>query len=127
MKSRTKNQKPESLLNLGDLVAVKATIRVERCRDLDKDLNETGPLKRVLERTELDHPRSMFVIGGTHRRLGTVHTSQNYGGFDGPVEQDPGYLANIQTVFVYQMREGFTRKIVEVLPSDVLLENQDDA
>jgi hypothetical protein len=125
MKRHAKNPKPESLLNLGDLVAVKATVRVERCRQLDKDLNETGPLKRFIERTEFDHPRSMFVIGGTHRRLGTVHVSKTYGGFDGPVEQGPGYLTNIQTVFVYQMREGFTRKIVEVLPSDVLPENQD--
>ena len=113
-----KNPTPNPLLNIGDVVTVNAVVCVERSQDWDETKNVFfGPIRRAIVRSKCK-PTTMIVIGASRRQLGTVHPGTHYSGLDGDY-YDPGYLDVSETVFVYQVRAGLMRQIVEVLPSDI--------
>lgn len=113
-----KNPMPKPMLKIGDVVQVNAVVCVERSQNWDEAKSQFfGPLQRRIVRTECK-PTSMIVIGARRRQLGTVITGTHYQSLDGD-GYDPGYLDVSETVFVYQVRPGMMRKIVEVLPQDL--------
>lgn len=120
MKKKTpKNPTPKPLLKIGDLITVTATAHVFRSKDWDKKTcTEFGPLRRRLERCECE-PTNMIIVGARRRLLGTVVSPSYSTGYYGDDEYEPGGINVEETVFVYQARQGFMRKIVEVLPQDI--------
>ncbi len=122
MKSKPKppkNPMPFPLLNIGDERIVWATVTFGNERDRDDNLNEIGPLKRRMYRQTVC-PVKMIVVGATRRKLGIVHPTQ--GGRSMYDECWQGHIEVTETVFVYQCRQGLMRRIVEVLPFDLEVE-----
>lgn len=118
-----KNPTPSPMLKIGDVVQVNAVVCVERSQDWDEAKSLFfGPLHRRIVRTECK-PTAMIVVGARRRQLGTVYPGSHYHTLDGD-DYDPGYLNVSETVFVYQVRPGMMRKIVEVLPQDITIEGE---
>lgn len=115
-RKQPKNPTPINLLSIGDIVSVKARVCFDREQDIDENFVRHGPIKRVMNRYEIE-PKEMIVVGARRRKLGIVHLGRHY--TDDGDEYDPGYLEETESVFVYQVRIGLMRKIVEVLPQDV--------
>lgn len=112
-----KNPTPNPMLKIGDVVQVNAVVDFYRDTEHDEQFNPKGPLRRLMMRGEIE-PCRMIVVGARRRQLGIVVKASSYVSEDGG-DYDPGYLTVSETVFVYQVRPGMMRKIVEVLPQDV--------
>ena len=116
-----KNPTPSPMLKIGDVVQVNAVVNVERSQDWDEAKSQFfGPLQRRIVRSECK-PTVMIVVGARRRQLGIVRTASGASGPDWD-DYDPGYLKVSETVFVYQVRPGMMRKIVEVLPQDITID-----
>jgi hypothetical protein len=61
----------------------------------------------------------MIIVGARRRLLGTVVSPSYSTSYYGEEDYWPGGIDIEETVFVYQARQGFMRKIVEVLPQDI--------
>jgi len=108
---------PKNHFQIGDRVIVNATAVFDVHQDFDVNLKPSGPLVRQYERTGIP-PTEMIVVGGRFRKEGIVHPARPFHGIDG-AEYEPGHLEQTGSVFVYQVRQGFMRKIQEVLPEDM--------
>lgn len=95
------------MFNIGDRVLVRRAVIFKTSADWDNHER----LTRTMAFKEFTTPRTAIVVGGRFRFTGKVHP----GGYD-----DPGYLEVQGTQFVYQVREGFINKPLEVLPQDLV-------
>lgn len=113
-----KNPTPKPMLKIGDVVQVNAVVNFYRDTDYESDgMTPVGPLRRIMQRKLIDLC-NMVVVGARRRQLGIVRVASGASGQDWD-DYDPGCLKVSETVFVYQVRPGMMRKIVEALPQDV--------
>ena len=109
--------KREKLLNIGDWIEASTSVEFvyEQQPDGHDEMDiwhrNANPVMRIAKKTE--RQVSGQIVGGSYRQLG-----EYYRGTGGD-EPDPPMLNVTGTVFVYQVREGFLNKPVEVLAEDI--------
>jgi len=75
---------------------------------------DQGEILRVANKKRLN--QTGVVVGGKFKKTGRVIRGSSYFNSE---EYDPGYLDNVQTVFVYEVKLGFLNRIIEVLEEDL--------
>ena len=103
--------KKKNRLELGDWVEVHATVSFHYNEDATRDcFRKECNANKFIGR----------ITGASNKPLGSYQKGgTSGGGWDGPPEYDPPYLAISRCVFVYKVRVGLMNKEMLVLPEDL--------
>jgi hypothetical protein len=108
--------KKKSRFRIGQPVYCKATCKMEYLATEGKE--DFGPYFRTAVSVPCK-PFNAVVVGAAYKRLGQYQKGFSKGTIDDPYDYEQASLEVNGTAFVWQVREGMTNRVIEVLDGDV--------